>query len=353
MDLSSLQDDADADPDNEIQSVSFDTGTRELAITGGNSVVIPDADTDTDDQQIAWDVRLRELTIDDGNTVVIPDADEQALAFDPGTRTLSISNANAVTIPDADAQTLTFDGSTGSLSSSAGNSVALPVYRRTLLISPTGTAVQNGTALRNAVAAISGPSATNQWLVKIEPGIYDFGTQGLQMRSFVDVEGSGMGVTTLTSTVSSFTVGTVTMATDSELRNLTVQNTGGSGNDATAVRNGSGVVSRIRDLRIVSTNATGFRAFAIEVESSTLTARNIEVSASGGTAANNGIWGFGGTITVHDSVLSSTGSAFLDANAASTFRIIGTRLIGAVTDGNPACVGSYNASFVALGAACN
>lgn len=35
------------------------------------------------------------------------------------------------------------------------------------------------------------PSVSNPYLVKIMPGVYDLGTTSLQMRAYVDVEGSG------------------------------------------------------------------------------------------------------------------------------------------------------------------
>ena len=95
---------------------------------------------------------------------------------------------------------------------------------RTVVVSPFGTNVQNGTALLNAIAGITTASATNKWLLKIEPGTYDTGSLSFQMKPFVDVEGSGQLVTTILSVVDGGG-GTVTAASDAELRNLTVANT--------------------------------------------------------------------------------------------------------------------------------
>jgi hypothetical protein len=55
------------------------------------------------------------------------------------------------------------------------DSTNFAAYKRTVLVSPVGTPQQNGTALRNALASITGASATNPYLLKIEPGIYDLG----------------------------------------------------------------------------------------------------------------------------------------------------------------------------------
>jgi len=105
---------------------------------------------------------------------------------------------------------------------------------RTVLVSPVpGNPSASGSALLAAVAGIASPSSTNTWLVKIEPGIYDVGATPLQMRSWIDIEGSGIGVTTIRGTVDPlltgfFTRGTVNGASNAELRLLTVEANGTS-----------------------------------------------------------------------------------------------------------------------------
>jgi hypothetical protein len=114
---------------------------------------------------------------------------------------------------------------------------------RTVLVSPVpNNPTASGTALRNALAGISSPSSTNRWLLKIEPGIYDVGTTSLQMRSWVDIEGSGIGVTTVRGSVDARPNfdGTINGADSSELRLLTVEAQGSSSiamaNNATSPR---------------------------------------------------------------------------------------------------------------------
>jgi hypothetical protein len=108
-------------------------------------------------------------------------------------------------------------------------------YKRTLVVSTRATPATGGNALRAAVAGISGASASNRFLIKIEPGNYDVGSAPLQMKSFVDIEGSGIGTTTITrSGGADWFDGTVAGATNSELRLLTVENTGG-GTQAVAI----------------------------------------------------------------------------------------------------------------------
>ena len=80
-----------------------------------------------------------------------------------------------------------------------------------------------GTALLNTLNGIADNSATNPYLIKVGPGIYDLGTGSLQMKEYVDIEGSGEKVTTITSTVNYSgppTGGTVNGSNNAEIRYL-------------------------------------------------------------------------------------------------------------------------------------
>jgi hypothetical protein len=101
-------------------------------------------------------------------------------------------------------------------------------YVRTVVVSPKATAAASGNALKAAVAGITTAAADKRYLVKVEPGIYDLGNSKLVMKPFVDIEGSGIGTTTITRNGGAdWFDGTVAGATSSELRLLTVENTGG------------------------------------------------------------------------------------------------------------------------------
>ena len=94
---------------------------------------------------------------------------------------------------------------------------------RTVFVSPVdGNTVASGARLLAALAGITDASAANPWLVRIEPGVYDLNGLSLAMKSYVDVEGSGTGVTTVRSTVEM--LGTVQGADFAELRALTIWN---------------------------------------------------------------------------------------------------------------------------------
>ena len=115
--------DADADPTNEIQTISFDAASNIVTLTDGGEFTIPiggtdaDADPTNEIQTISFDSATNELSLSDGGVVTIPsggtdaDADPanefQTLDFDPATNALSLSDGNTVIIPsggtDADA----------------------------------------------------------------------------------------------------------------------------------------------------------------------------------------------------------------------------------------------------------
>ncbi|SEQ86092.1 tail fiber domain-containing protein [Neolewinella agarilytica] len=149
VDLSALQDgvnDADADPTNEIQNLSFNPATNELSIDGGNTITIPSGGTDADADPMN---EIQTITIsgdqlslsNGGGTVTIPsggggNTDEQTLSFNPATNELTITGGNTVTIPtggtDADAdptneiQDISFNPATNELSITNGSTITIP-----------------------------------------------------------------------------------------------------------------------------------------------------------------------------------------------------------------------------------
>jgi hypothetical protein len=115
----------------------------------------------------------------------------------------------------------------------------LPFTSRIMYVGPVGTALENGNALLNTLTSITDASSSKPYLIKLEPGIYDLGTQGLQMLEYVDLEGSGERTTTITSTHSGSDLSlsaTLYGANYSELRFLTIENKG-SGANSIAIYN--------------------------------------------------------------------------------------------------------------------
>jgi hypothetical protein len=107
------------------------------------------------------------------------------------------------------------------------------LYGKTAIVAQSGG---DYTSPLDAMTDIAGwcgtPSSTNPCMVKIMPGIYDLGNNGLTMQSYVDIEGSGENTTIITSTHSSGSwdaaSATVAGADNAEMRFLSIENQGGS-----------------------------------------------------------------------------------------------------------------------------
>ena len=114
------------------------------------------------------------------------------------------------------------------LSIQAGQFAIAATTATIITVQPTlNNPTTSGTALLNAVSTYkSSATAANPYLIKISPGKYDIGSNALQMYPYLDIEGSGQGVTII---IGRYTQ-TILLTANADLRNLTVQNTysGGS-----------------------------------------------------------------------------------------------------------------------------
>ncbi len=112
----------------------------------------------------------------------------------------------------------------------AGPTGATGAFVSTKVVSPGADAGASGSALlAAATAACAAATSSTPYLLKIEPGTYDLGSDNLVLCPYVDVEGSGEDVTNITSS------GYRTVYEDSsapsvgELRLLTITNTNSGG----------------------------------------------------------------------------------------------------------------------------
>ena len=161
--------------------------------------------------------------------------------------------------------------------------------KRTVLVSPKNTPTQSGTALLNALAAITDASETRPYLIVVEPGVYDVGTNRLVMKPYVDIRGSGENVTTITgSNVDGANGGVVSGADHAELSFLTVENTGtGVVSGAAAIYNFH-ASPRITNVTAIVEGLSPVN-FAVLNEHSSCVMIDVTVTASNGTATNYGI----------------------------------------------------------------
>jgi hypothetical protein len=229
-----------------------------------------------------------------------------------------------------------FEFPDGTMQSTAGT-----VYRRTIVVSPVpgGSATDNGTALNSALKNIKDAGAGNPYLLKIEPGIYDLGSDPgsnqLDMKPYVDIEGSGEGITTITSTAGATVLG----ATHAELRWLTVQNMGGL---AAVFASGLDSTARYTHVTALSPGA-GFYVF-----SGAATLQEVTTPSSDQTGVFVRI---GATATVQTSIIHGSSDALLDDGLLQ----IGSSLVGGgvqTDSGAITCAFDYNAGFDPLNNSC-
>ena len=149
---------------------------------------------------------------------------------------------------------------------------------------PGDTPQANGTALLNNLGDIDA-DANNPYLIKLGPGIYDIGPSSLQMKQYVDIEGSGENTTIITGHIDTGTSGVVRGSSHAELRFLTVRNTGG-GDNAIAIYNwGTTKITNVTATAAGSTTNYGiFNYFAA-------TMTNVTASASATTSVGTATYG--------------------------------------------------------------
>ncbi len=215
--------------------------------------------------------------------------------------------------------------------------------------------VASGTALLNAVAAIPGsgndaPSASNPWLLKIGPGIYDLGTGTVDLPAYVSAEGSGESATTIQETNSNPFV--FNCAGNGEVSSLTALSTG-TGSQAvgfwlagsTTIRNVSVLAAGATSINVaVVTNHPG-NSFFYDSDLAGIggvNARGLENQNTTGAVLHGGtIEGVGGSSSNY-SILNNSGSVW----------VTGTVFDGGVVNGSTTCAGVVDGAFVFYPSTC-
>lgn len=242
--------------------------------------------------------------------------------------------------------------------------------QRVIYVSGGDTEANNGMALLDAIAEIgtSGPcadmpTADLPCLVKLGPGVFDVGSTSIGTIAFVDFEGSGQTVTTITGDSIPSVVQLI--GGDMEIRNLTVEYHGQAENPANSAIGIRGSATNVRlshmTARAVSTDDTNFQAavgIVISAES-TATLTDVVATADGGggstgirvegeaevemyqvraTGNNNGLFvQYMASVIAHDSVFEGpTWSVSVGGNDVAeeaTADIHHSRLIGNIRAG--------------------
>lgn len=120
-------------------------------------------------------------------------------------------------------------------------------FARIRVVPPGDNPLIGGENLRAALQSIVKVSADEPWLLFLEPGVFDLGAQGLQLRPYIHVQGSGQALTTVRSHAEGPTLVT---ADNTELRALTVEHVGGTA-EAVALASTSSLF-RAREVRVLA-----------------------------------------------------------------------------------------------------
>jgi pectin methylesterase-like acyl-CoA thioesterase len=97
-----------------------------------------------------------------------------------------------------------------------------PHYANVVVVAKSGG---DFTDIAAAIGSITDASVTNPYLLKIMPGVYDIGINTIQMKEYVDIEGSGENSTKITGGVVEVIIST---ASNAELRNIFIEGSGSS-----------------------------------------------------------------------------------------------------------------------------
>ncbi len=181
--------------------------------------------------------------------------------------------------------------------------------------------------IQAAINSIEDASAGNPYLVWVAPGIYS-GT--VTLREYVSLAGAGQGAAIITAPgVTGGSGGTVIAANNTEIRDLTIQNTGGGALSAISVYAGSGVTNLlIHDVTAIATGGEGSSNTGFYVQDgATPTIYNSTVVVQDNTGGAYGVILFGKThlfdtrIFVTDNPPGGTG-LYLSGTTAAESRIL-------------------------------
>lgn len=225
---------------------------------------------------------------------------------------------------------------------------------RTILVRSGGTPTENGTALRSSLFSSSipfsgdtAPTATNPWVVRLEPGVYDLGTATLNMRDHVHIVGAGTS-SWITCKCDNFQP-TVKAAGATHLRSVTVETTGDTTGVAMAIHVPSGENGAvIADVHAVASGGTTATR-SIQNDASGVVLDNVNVTATGVAPQVEGI-GFGsGSTDVRGGTISVAGPTALALYTFSSSGVHDVRDVEASATGADAASGIAISAYTSSG----
>jgi hypothetical protein len=232
-----------------------------------------------------------------------------------------------------------------------------------------------------ALASIVDASETKRYLIKIAPGLYE---ESIDLQSYVDVEGSGEGVTVIrgagSNTMSNTDGSSATLRATgnivAEVRFLSVESNGTGKTFAIGIRNIDVPASRLRFTYVSASASGGVNNYGIQNSASSPALNSVSASASGGSSnygvynsassptlinvsasatgvsSSYGVYNSASSSTIRSSTISGSTNSIINL-AGSTSKVANTMLTGAVSAaGGFTCVGVYKADFTVLNAGC-
>jgi len=165
-------------------------------------------------------------------------------------------------------------------------------FSRTYVVGTVGTPTQNGTALRDAVNAITPPASQEEAvLLKLEPGVYDLGTAGVSLSAWMTIEGAGVDLTVITGEVCNGATVSQSIG-PSGFRHLAVQNTCASSSDSSTALLVMGDGVRV-DHAGFSAIGTAHTNIAAHNMGSGLSLNDVTLRAENGVTTNHGFFNAG------------------------------------------------------------
>ena len=232
--------------------------------------------------------------------IVFPDGTHQATATLAGPQGLKgDTGATGATGPKGDMGATGSQGIPGSMGptgstgpqGSEGPAGGVIKYSKIAVVAQSGGDYTNPVSAMTAVASWCGtPSVTNPCLLKIMPGQYYVGTNGLQMQSYVDIEGSGANVTFIDNAMTP-----PPSANNAELRFINVGGTQISINPASMQSRVTGSCTSGSSIRQINQNGT-------------VTCQTDANSGGTVTSVNTGSGLTGGPITGSGTIAIATGA---------------------------------------------
>ena len=244
----------------------------------------------------------------------------------------------------------------------------------TVLIEDSGSATGNCTALRDALAGLTGPAA-----IQLGPGTFDCGADNLLVPAEVALTGAGRELTLIEGQVlgqgglltlngggisvsrlsvsndaaggDSFSVAVSLGDNFADAEGIVIREISASAFNGTIVSNGIFLQpapcdeTKIIDSYLSGSDANNVnRGLANSCSGGRMTVSNL-VSVGSGNGSSGVFKAGSGRLVIHNSVLS--GDNFSVDDALGTVTVVATELDGAV-DGDVQCVSSYNSSGIAL-----